>query len=151
MEGIRAFSWKKLLCGQVGHPCEPMTPLDQINPVEVGERLRIARDAAGINQASAAAAIKVARTTLLAIEKGERRVRMRELQELAKMYGTSVNALLRQEAIQVDLAPRFRKLAGSSDAAADNAATLLAELATAEVELENLLGFRRAQNSQIGT
>ena len=130
----------------MGHPWEPMMPLDQTNPVEVGERLRIARDAAGINQATAAEAIKVARTTLLAIEKGERRVRMHELQLLAKMYGTSVNALLCQEAIQVDLAPRFRKLAGSSDLAADSAATLLAELATAEVELENLLGFRRAQN-----
>src|SRR5579859_5884981 len=101
MEGIRAFSWKKLLCSQVGHPCEPMTPLDQIDAVEVGERLRIARDTAGINQATAAATIKIARTTLVAIEKGERRVRIGELQQLAKMYGTSVNALLRQEAIQV--------------------------------------------------
>jgi Zn-dependent peptidase ImmA (M78 family) len=70
---------------------------------------------------------------------------MGELQKLAQLYGTSVNALLRREAIQVDLAPRFRKLAGSSDVA-DGAAALLAELATAEVELENLLGFRRPQN-----
>ena len=122
-----------------------MTPLDQINPVEVGERLRIARDAAGTSQATAAEKIGVARTTLVAIEKGERRVRMGELQKLAQLYGTSVNALLRREAIQVDLAPRFRKLAGSSDVA-DGAAALLAELATAEVELENLLGFRRPQN-----
>jgi len=123
-----------------------MTPLDQIDPVEVGERLRIARDATATSQATAAEKIGVARTTLVAIEKGERRVRMGELQKLAKLYGTSVNALLRREAIQVDLAPRFRKLAGSSDVAADGAATLLAELATAEVELENLLGFRRPQN-----
>jgi len=107
--------------------------------------LRIARDAAGTSQATAAEKIGVARTTLVAIEKGERRVRMGELQKLAQLYGTSVNALLRREAIQVDLAPRFRKLAGSSDVA-DGAAALLAELATAEVELENLLGFRRPQN-----
>lgn len=120
--------------------------LDQINPVEVGERLRIARDGANLSQAAAAEAIKIARTTLVAIEKGERRVRMNELQLLARLYGTSVNALIRQEAIKVDLAPRFRKLVGSSDAAADSAASLLSELATAEVELENLLGFRRAQN-----
>jgi len=120
--------------------------LDQLNTLDVGERLRIARDAAGINQANAAAAIKVARTTLVAIEKGNRRVRMGELQQLAKLYGTSVNALMRQEAIQVDLAPRFRKLAGSSDVVSDAAAKLLSELAKAEVELENLLGFRRPQN-----
>jgi Zn-dependent peptidase ImmA (M78 family)/DNA-binding XRE family transcriptional regulator len=123
-----------------------MTLLEEINPVDVGERLRIAREGAGINQAHAAASIDVARTTLVAIEQGQRRVRMTELQQLAKLYGTSVNALLRQEAIQVDLAPRFRKLTGSSDVAVDAAAKLMADLAKAEVELENLLGFKRVRN-----
>lgn len=123
-----------------------MTSLDQISPHEVGERLRRAREAAGMSQANAAAAINIARTTLIAIEKGERRIRIHELQQLARQYNTSVNAILREEAIQVDLAPRFRKLLDSSDAAADQAAKLLAELATAEVELENLVGFRRAKN-----
>ena len=123
-----------------------MTPLQELDPAEVGERLRIARESAGINQANAAGAIDIARTTLIAIEKGQRRVRMSELQQLAKLYNTSVNALLRQEAIQVDLAPRFRKISGSSDAAADAAAKLMADLAKAEVELENLLGFKRIQN-----
>lgn len=123
-----------------------MTPLEQLNPVELGERLRIAREAIDINQTTAAAAIDVARTTIVAIEQGQRRVRMPELQRLAKLYGTSVNALLRQEAIQVDLAPRFRKLAGTGDAAVDAAAKLLADLAKAEVELENLLGVKRVLN-----
>ena len=123
-----------------------MTPLDQVNPADLGERLRLAREASGFSQANAAASIKIARTTLVAIEKGERRVRMGELKQLARLYGKSVNAILRQEAIQVDLAPRFRKLINSSDAAAEGAAKLMAELATAEVELENLLGFRRTQN-----
>jgi Zn-dependent peptidase ImmA (M78 family) len=62
------------------------------------------------------------------------------------VYGTSVNALLRKEAIQVDLAPRFRKLIGTSDKAADDAAKLMADLAKAEVELENLLGLTRVAN-----
>ncbi len=123
-----------------------MTPLEEVSPAEVGERLRIARESAGISQANAAASIDVARTTLVAIEQGQRRVRMSELQQLARLYGTSVNALLRREAIQVDLAPRFRKLAGSSDTAVDAAAKLLADLAKAEVELENLLGFKRVRN-----
>ncbi len=123
-----------------------MTPLEQLNPVELGERLRIAREAIDINQTTAAAAIDVARTTIVAIEQGQRRVRMPELQRLAKLYRTSVNALLRQEAIQVDLAPRFRKLAGTGDDAVDAAAKLLADLAKAEVELENLLGVKRVLN-----
>jgi Zn-dependent peptidase ImmA (M78 family)/DNA-binding XRE family transcriptional regulator len=123
-----------------------MTPLDQVSPLEVGERLRRAREAASMSQANAAGAINIARTTLVAIEKGERRIRISELQQLARLYNTSVNAILREEAIQVDLAPRFRKLLDSGDVAADHAAKLLADLATAEVELENLLGFRRARN-----
>lgn len=123
-----------------------MTPLEQLNPVELGERLRIAREAVDINQLRAASAIDAARTTIVAIEQGQRRVRMPELQRLAKLYGTSVNALLRQEAIQVDLAPRFRKLAGTGDDAVDAAAKLLADLAKAEVELENLLGVKRVLN-----
>ena len=123
-----------------------MTPLEQISPIEVGERLRLARDGAKIKQAAAATAIGVARTTLVAIEQGERRARMGELQQLAKLYGTSVNALLRQEAIHVDLAPRFRKIFGNNDAAADFAAELMADLVKAEVELENLLGVKRPRN-----
>jgi Zn-dependent peptidase ImmA (M78 family)/DNA-binding XRE family transcriptional regulator len=122
------------------------TPLEDIAPVEVGERLRIAREAAKINQADAANAINVARTTLVAIEQGQRRVRINELQQLARRYGTSVNSLLRREALHVDLEPRFRKHSGSSDVAADAAVQLLSDLARAEVELENLLGVKRARN-----
>src|SRR5581483_2542346 len=68
------------------------------------------------------------------------------VQKLAKLFGTSVNALLRREAIHVDLAPRFRKLDGDHDDAADEAAELLASLARAEVELENLIGVQRVRN-----
>lgn len=122
-----------------------MTSFEPIVPADTGERLRIARESAKITQASAANAIGVARTTIVAIEQGERRARMNELRQLAKLYGTSINALLREEAVHVDLAPRFRKVVGSDDQAAE-AAALIAELAKAEVELENLLGVRRVRN-----
>lgn len=123
-----------------------MSVLEQIPPMEVGERLKRAREAANIKQAQAADEIKVARTTIVAIEKGERRARMSELQQLAKLYRTSVNALLRQESVHVDLAPRFRKMHTAEDTAEDEAVALLADLAKAEVELENLLGIKRARN-----
>jgi transcriptional regulator with XRE-family HTH domain len=123
-----------------------MSLLEQIPPLEIGARLRLAREALNIKQAEAAEAIKVARTTIAAIEKGERRARINELQLLARFYKTSVNALLRQESLHVDLAPRFRKMIAAEDTAADEAAGLLADLAKAEVELENLLGIKRTRN-----
>lgn len=123
-----------------------MTLLEEMSPKDIGERLRIAREAANLTQADAANSIKIARTTLVAIEQGRRRIRIDELQQLARAYGTSVNALLRQEALHVDLAPRFRKLFDSKYTAAADAAQLLTNLAKAEVELENLLGIRHVRN-----
>lgn len=119
-----------------------MSALDLMPPRLVGERLRQARESADVTQAEAADAIGAVRTTVVAIEKGDRKVRFGELQKLAQAYGTSVNSLLRQESVHVDLLPRFRKLPGTGAAAA-RAAELMASLAQAEVELENLLGVQR--------
>lgn len=119
---------------------------EKITSAEVGERLRIAREHAKITQADAASAIEVARTTLVAIEQGQRRVRTNELQRLSRLYGTTVNALMREEAVHVDLTPRFRRLPDSADATADAAVQLMSDLAMAEVELENLLGVKRVRN-----
>ena len=121
-------------------------PLEDLPPVEVGKRLLVARETANIKQADAAAAINVARTTLIAMEQGQRKARITEVQQLARLYGTTVNALLRQESVHVDLEPRFRKQLGSSGGSADEAVQLMTNLAKAEVELENLLGVRRARN-----
>lgn len=112
----------------------------------IAERLRKARENAKITQADAAQAANLSRTTLIAIEQGQRRVRTDELQALARLYAVSANAILRQEAVHVDLAPRFRKLTGVPSDALDHAVTLLADLARAEVELENVLGVKRATN-----
>ena len=121
--------------------------LHDIDAVDVGARLRGAREAAGLTQTDAAADLRVARTTLVAMEQGRRRVRTDELQQLARLYGTSVNAVLRREAVHVDLVPRFRKLStAANDEAAERAARLLTDLVRAEVELENLLGVTRTRN-----
>jgi Zn-dependent peptidase ImmA (M78 family) len=124
-----------------------MTTLsNQISPEELGERLRIAREAAGVKQADAAATIEIARTTLIAMEQGQRRVRMEEMQKLAKLYKVSANALLRQEAVHVDLTPRFRRLITDENDGARDASQLLTDLTKAEVELENLIGIKRGRN-----
>lgn len=116
-----------------------------IDPAVLGERLRLARDAAKITQAQAAQAIGAVRTTLVAIEQGSRRLRLDELQTLAGLYGTTVNALLRREAASVDLRPRFRRTQdGISEIEA--ASALLTDLVKAEVELEDLLGISRTRS-----
>lgn len=123
-----------------------MSALESVPATAVGDRLRRAREDANLTQQEAAGMIGVARTTLLAIEKGQRRVRFDELQHLAKLYSTSMNALLRQEAVYVDLVPRFRRLPDATDNAADEAVSIMSHLVKAEVELENLLGIKRARN-----
>ena len=120
--------------------------LIDIEPVDVGARLRGAREAAGLTQTDVATDLRVARTTLVAMEQGRRRVRTDELQHLARLYGTSVNALLRREAVHVDLVHRFRKLWTASDESIERAACLMNDLVRAEVELENLLGVTRTRN-----
>lgn len=119
---------------------------DKLPDAEIGERLRIARESAKVTQAAAAKAVDVARTTIVAIEQGQRRVRMDELQKLAAMYGTSANAVLRREAVHLDMVPRFRKLPQSGDNTIEDAARLLNDLVRAEVELENALGIERNRN-----
>ncbi|MCP9630184.1 XRE family transcriptional regulator [Rhodopseudomonas palustris] len=110
----------------------------------IGELLRQARETAKITQAAAAAALDIARTTLIAIEQGQRRPRIDEMQKLAALYGTSLNELLRQDARKVDLRPRFRKI-GEHDEKVESAIALLNNLVQAEVELENLLGITRVR------
>ena len=119
---------------------------DRLTDTEVGDRLRLAREAAKLTQADAAKLIGAARTTVVAIEQGKRRVQMDELQKLAAAYHTSANAILRREAVHLDMVPRFRKLPGSDDDAVERASRLLNDLVRAEVELENALGVSRARN-----
>ena len=85
--------------------------LDRIDPIQLGERLRNARARAGLTQQDAAEKLGMARTTLITLEKGQRRVRSEELKDMAEVYGCSVNALLRPHSVSVSLVPRFRSIA----------------------------------------
>ena len=114
--------------------------LQNHDPVELGERLRAARAKTGLTQEGAATALNLARTTLIAIEKGQRPVRAEELRAMAALYKASVNALLRSTAVHVDLIPRFRALTETENSKTLDAARMLNNLAAAELELEQLLG-----------
>ena len=118
--------------------------LSELSPAQIGSRLRVAREAAEMTQAEAASRVGLARTTLLAVEKGDRRVRTGELQRLARAYSTTANTILRREAAFIELIPRFRKLASGSEAFCAQAAEWLESSVRAEVELESLLGVGRS-------
>lgn len=120
------------------------TIFDSFPPEDLGERLRLAREDRKLTQAVAASEAGMARTTLVAIEKGQRRVRLDELQNLTGIYRTTINELLRQEPIKINLLPQFRKVSESEDATVDHAVALLNDLVRAEVELEQLLGISRS-------
>lgn len=117
-----------------------------LSPLELGERLRTARETANATQDVAAKAAGMSRTTLVAIEKGQRPVRLDEIQALSLFYGISANALLRKEAVHVDLLPRFRSLPETENQGIEDAARTLNDLVRAEVELENVLGVQKPYN-----
>lgn len=123
-----------------------MADLNELSAQEIGRRLRIARENADIRQDNAAQVIGMSRPTLVAIEKGVRRVRIQEIQMLARRYGVSVNALLRREAVHTDLMPRFRKLRETEDTHTTEAIQLFNDLIKVDVELENILGIQRRRN-----
>lgn len=114
-------------------------PTANVSPEELGERLKQARSGAGLTQDAAASELNIARTTLTAIEKGQRRVRSDELLALANLYKVAVNRLISPDAVHVDLIGRFRRV-DEGDIGDDErgAVQLLNRLATASVELERI-------------
>lgn len=122
-----------------------MARLEEISAVEIGERLRVARGSASKTQDEVASVVGVSRPTLVAIERGQRKVRADELALLSKLYGTSINRLLAKDAVLVDLEAKFRKV-GSADTPAASSIALLNQLASASVELERMLGLTFSPN-----
>ena len=123
-----------------------MADVNELSAQEIGRRLRLARENADIRQDEAATVIGVSRPTLVSIEKGARRVRIQEMQMLARHYGVSANALLRREAVHTALMPRFRKLRETEDVHTAAAIELFNDLIKADVELENILGIERRRH-----
>jgi Zn-dependent peptidase ImmA (M78 family)/DNA-binding XRE family transcriptional regulator len=114
--------------------------LETTDPIQLGERLRLARQRAGLTQQDAADKLALARTTLVALEKGQRKLRAAELRTIVALYGISINALLRPESVLVNFVPRFRTVAVDEQYSAE-AALLLNDLAAGEFELESILGI----------
>jgi Zn-dependent peptidase ImmA (M78 family)/DNA-binding XRE family transcriptional regulator len=112
-----------------------------LTPSQLGERLRGARSGANLTQDAAAAALGMARTTLVAIEKGQRSVRPEEWLAFARLYGVTVGNLTSPDSIHVDLSAKFRRTEGrEASKAVAQAQGLLNRLATGAAQLEQFLG-----------
>ncbi len=114
--------------------------------IKLGDRLRAARATAGLTQEEAAKQLDMARTTMVAIERGDREIRPDELVALASLYNLSVGSLLRPSAVHVDLVGQFRRNLKRGDAPSEQLKSLqmLQRLATSYVELEHRLGQQQS-------
>jgi Zn-dependent peptidase ImmA (M78 family)/transcriptional regulator with XRE-family HTH domain len=101
---------------------------------DFGERLKNARKARGLTQEAVATKLGILRTTLVAIEKGERRVTPGELIEMATMYGRAVSEFVSKRANIEPFVPRF----GAAESELIAAAMELESLARDYVELEEI-------------
>ncbi len=115
--------------------------LNHIDPKAVGARLQEARRASGLTQHAVAERMKMARTTLVAVEKGERRVTPHELLTLAELFGRPVSEFVGRPAVTIGFVPQFRaawRQYFEKNADLEKAASNLQSLAEDYVELERL-------------
>lgn len=82
--------------------------LDNIDRLKLGAMLQQARKKCGMTQADAAKVIDAARTTIVAIEKGERRLKSNELIKLARAYGRAVSDFVRPTPVVESFQVQFR-------------------------------------------
>ena len=120
-----------------------MTDTSSEGAIEIElERLRSARRSSGLTQQDVADRMGIARTTIVAIEKGERPVRAGELAALAQIYDRQINELLRPSPVPTDFVAQFR-LAPTPDTSHEplaDAASALQRLADDYVEIERIAG-----------
>ena len=116
--------------------------LNTINLQQLGNRLQQARKKQGLTQVVAARIIGVARTTLTAIEKGERRIKASELMKLAEAYGRQVSDFVHDRP-QIELSQvQFRSTSSimpEDEAHITEAIDILLELCTNYLELEQII------------
>jgi Zn-dependent peptidase ImmA (M78 family)/DNA-binding XRE family transcriptional regulator len=123
----------------------PNNILDTVDIVRLGRELQAARKQAKFTQEDAANLIGVARTTITAIEKGDRRIKEGELIRLCRAYGRSVSDFVRPRPIIEDVSIREIQFRGpfvqteEDEAAVSTSIDELLDLCRDYLELEELL------------
>ena len=107
----------------------------------LGRELKKARNQRGLTQAEAADVIDVGRTTMVAIEKGERQIREDELIRLARAYGRRVSDLVRERPDVADFQVEYRGPSDPSDEereGIEHSRSVFKELCRDYLELEEI-------------
>ena len=123
--------------------------LENIDTGRLGELLQQARKKCGLTQADAARVLDVARTTIVAIEKGDRQLKPGELIKLARTYGQSVSDFLGKSPASQPFAIQFRAAYQSTETEESEikpCITLLEKLCRSYGELEKICGSPLPQN-----
>lgn len=123
-----------------------MSDISSVTPQEIGRRLKVARSNAEVRQEEAAEQLQLSRPSMVAIENGSRTVRIGELQKLSKLYGVSVNSILRRKAVHIDLVSQFRKSKRSNAGIEQKAYKTLNRLVCAEGEFDAVIGLKDTRN-----
>lgn len=105
--------------------------LDPLDSKQLGARLKEARRARGLSQEAVAARLGILRTTVVALEQGERRVKPEELLEMAKMFGRPPGEFVSKRSHKEPFTPQFRLPPGQKQITQE-------ELSAAAMELESL-------------
>jgi Zn-dependent peptidase ImmA (M78 family)/transcriptional regulator with XRE-family HTH domain len=120
-----------------------MEPSLNIRPEVLGARLKAARTLSRMTQESAANALAMARTTIVAIEAGKRGVSIDELRAMARLYSASEVELLNDCGPAVEMGVQFRSSVALPSDVDDEAfvAAMLNRLATSVMQIEALIGL----------
>ena len=92
--------------------------LDNIDLGRLGELLQQARKSCDMTQAQAAEIIDAVRTTIVAIEKGERRIKATELIKLARAYGRAIGDFVQPRPVTEPFEVQYRSAFGQNEAEA---------------------------------
>ena len=123
--------------------------LEKIDPQILGSRLQESRNARGLKQQDVADDMRMARTTIVAIEKGDRRINPDELIKFAKIYGRDVSKLLNRVSVARDFVPQFRqnwRKDFNENPELEQISFELQQFAEDYIELERINGITRLEN-----
>lgn len=123
--------------------------LDNIDTRRLGELLQQARKQCGMTQSDAAKVIDAVRTTMVAIEKGERRLKSTELIKLARAYGRSVSDFVQPRPVVQSFEVQFRaayRRSEEEETQIEPVILRLEELCRNYLELEEIMDAPLPQN-----